>query len=220
MESLFKIILPIHILAGYLAFLIGLLVIFLRKGDKRHQKMGKAFYWLMFIATTTAIYMSIQHWNLFLLALGPFTFYAFYMGKRFLKWRANDISPLISKTDWFVYFVFTANCFAMLAYGLFSPESGRIVLLVFGLLSLPDVWKDFRRFTGRRLASDEKEWLREHIGRMTGAFIAGTTAFLVNNPGFLVNYVPVVLIWLGPTIVLIPVIINWQKKYAKAKIEA
>lgn len=215
METLFKIVLPIHIVVGYLSFFIGLIIIFLRKGDKRHQKLGKAFYWLMFVAVTSAIYMSIQHWNPFLLMLGPFTFYALYMGKRFLKWKMKDISTAVTTIDWLVYLVFTANTVAMLAIGVFSSSPMKTVILVFGILCIPDVYKDFRRFTGRRLSTDKKEWLREHIGRMTGAFIAGTTAFLVNNPGFLANYVPVVLIWLGPTILLVPMIIRWQRKYAK-----
>jgi len=49
---------------------------------------------------------------------------------------------------------------------------------------------------------------------MVGSYITIFSAFLVvNNHG----YFPEFVVWFGPTVVLVPLIILWQKKYAHSQ---
>ena len=53
-------------------------------------------------------------------------------------------------------------------------------------------------------------WLKKHIGNMCGSYIGAITAFVVNQS----EHIPVnpVFLWLGPTVILVPVIIVELKK--------
>jgi len=48
-----------------------------------------------------------------------------------------------------------------------------------------------------------------HLQRMIGAYIASLTAFLVVNNTIL----PGVIAWLLPSVLLVPFIMAWSKKY-------
>jgi hypothetical protein len=61
-------------------------------------------------------------------------------------------------------------------------------------------------------ATDQKVYLREHVGRMTGSYIAAFTAFLVNNASFLTPLV----VWLGPTVLGFGVIWYFSRPYQKS----
>jgi len=61
-------------------------------------------------------------------------------------------------------------------------------------------------------ATDQKVYLREHVGRMTGSYIAAFTAFLVNNTSFLTPLV----VWLGPAVLGFGVIWYFSRPYQKS----
>ncbi|MFM2392209.1 MAG: hypothetical protein RLZZ546_186, partial [Bacteroidota bacterium] len=81
----FKIMLIVHIIGGGTSLLIGLLILFLQKGDKRHIFLGSIFFWSMLCASIVSIPMSIFHPNIFLMLIGIWTIYMLITGKRFLK---------------------------------------------------------------------------------------------------------------------------------------
>jgi Na+/phosphate symporter len=56
-------------------------------------------------------------------------------------------------------------------------------------------------------------FLKSHIGRMIGSYITALTAFIVVND---IPYIPSIIKWIGPSIILIPLIFIWQKKYIKS----
>ena len=82
-----------------------------------------------------------------------------------------------------------------------------IVLLVFGVISLLFVLKDYNNFTGK--SKIKNYGLTTHLQRMIGSYIASATAFLVVNNTIL----PQALAWLLPTVILVPLIFKWSKKY-------
>ena len=71
--------------------------------------------------------------------------------------------------------------------------------------------QDFLKFTNK--ASIKNYWLIGHLQRMTGAFIASMTAFLVVNATYLSDTIPGFVYWLLPTTVFTPLIIKWSKKH-------
>src|SRR5690606_9577998 len=90
-----------------------------------------------------------------------------------------------------------------------------LVFITFGFLGLLFVRHDFKNYNGK--SNIINYWLSEHLQRMIGAFIVSSTAFLVVNAKYLPNYIPIMVYWLLPTIILTPLIIKWARKYEVKK---
>jgi uncharacterized membrane protein YhaH (DUF805 family) len=86
-----------------------------------------------------------------------------------------------------------------------------IVLLIFGILALRFTKTDIENYRGK--ARVKNYWLLVHLQRLTGAYIAAITAFLVVNAKYAPVELPPVLVWLLPTAILLPLIIMWSKRY-------
>ena len=72
----------------------------------------------------------------------------------------------------------------------------------------------------RRLRGKIKEdnyWLIAHIRGMLASYIGAITAFTVNNNRWM--HLPVIVAWLGPTIVLIPFILSQTSSLKKSKLQ-
>jgi phosphatidylglycerophosphate synthase len=91
--------------------------------------------------------------------------------------------------------------------------AGNLVLMVFGCISVLLVSGDIRHFVALRGTRPvpPTAWLRRHIGFMMGAYIATFTAFLVTNgpSGYGLS------VWLGPTLVGVPLLLYWGRKYSR-----
>ncbi len=81
-----------------------------------------------------------------------------------------------------------------------------IILWVFGALGARLSYGNLKIF--QRGGARGKERLVQHFSSMIGATIAAVTAFVVTN----IHIQPVIILWLGPTIVLVPVIFWWRRK--------
>ena len=81
-----------------------------------------------------------------------------------------------------------------------------IVLLVFGGIGAMLSFSDLQDFRHLRIAGDIR--IVKHLSAMLGATIAASTAFLVTN--FSVQ--PAIILWLLPTVVLVPVILWWKAR--------
>lgn len=53
-------------------------------------------------------------------------------------------------------------------------------------------------------------WLKKHIGNMLGSYIGAITAFVVNQSEYIP--LPPIVLWLGPTVVIVPMIVTELKK--------
>ena len=211
MELLFKIILIIHIIAGSIGLFTGTINIIRKKGDKPHQLVGKFFFYGMIVNAVAGFVLSILHDNLFLLIIAVFSFYLTATGQRFLFLKKLDKGQKPKTIDWAV--TITMICFSLffIIYGvslLVNHNNFGIVLLVFGFISMWMARKDIATYRGK--INFKNYWLLIHIQRMIGAYIAALTAFLVVNN----NYLPPVVAWLMPTIILTPLIFYWSRKKA------
>jgi len=63
---------------------------------------------------------------------------------------------------------------------------------------------------------DKLAYIRIHIQRLLGAFIASFTAFLVVNLEYLPDFIPGWTYWLLPTLLITPLISYWVRKYKKS----
>lgn len=202
-------VLIVHVGAGILSLLSGLLVFMLPKGGHNHTLTGKIYAVMMFAVFLTATYVSILKENLFLLLIGFFSFYLVHSGIQVNSFRKERIIKPLNK-------LFTA-CYALIFCGILlvsivlalkSNWSMSIILAVFGITGVLQCTKDIRLYFLRKEYS-VNALMKDHIGKMSGSYIAAVTAFLVNN----VQFLPSLMVWLGPTFIGTIIIVRFSKPY-------
>jgi amino acid transporter len=132
----------------------------------------------------------------------------------FLKKLNQDEKPKL--IDWILTGGMGVVGIVFMGWGiflLFNEKSMGWALLLFGLIGLLSVRKDIENYSGK--SKKRQYWLRAHIARIVGAYIASMTAFLVVNQSFFPNFIPEVIYWILPTFVLTPLIVYWIRKFAK-----
>jgi uncharacterized membrane protein len=214
MDTLFKIFLTLHISGGAAGLFTGTINLARKKGDKTHKLAGKIFVYSMLTAGLSSLVLSILHPNYFLFIVGVFTVYMVGTGNRYLylKMLGRDQQPAI--LDWAITISMVLAGLLFIVFGvshLLDQNNFGIVLIVFGVLGLRFAKTDFDNYKGRVKAKNY--WLLVHLQRMTGAYIAAFTAFIVVNTKYSPVVLPSVVFWLLPTAILTPLIIAWTKKY-------
>ena len=219
---MYKILLILHVAVGIVALVSGATAIFSKKGGKLHLNSGKAYVAAMYSIGITALIMTIMKFNPFLLSIALFSSYLTFSGNQAIKyWRLKEAFIPTLKYKLPYYIAFLTSLF-MIGYPVASMILSKSffvpVLGVFGSIMLVNSIRDIRKhakydnFKPRR-----KEWLIQHIGMMGGAYIATTTAFLVNN----VHIEPMWIWWLLPSVIgsvfITRSIREWQKKLFKTK---
>lgn len=205
MQTVFFIFLVLHIIGGSLSLISGLSAIISKKGGGLHRKSGKVFFYAMLVTTISALVMAGIKSGLFLFCIAIFSFYQTYMGYRAIK----NKSLVASNWDKAVWGIAIINAFVMVL-------TGNVVLMVFGGIGIANTIRQLmhqRKLAGT--AAAKGDWLQLHIGMMMGAFIATITAFVVVNSPDNLGGVAATLLWLSPTIVLVPLLVYWSIKYKK-----
>ncbi len=198
----------LHIIAGGLGLVVGLLALIFRKGSRNHIRSGNIFFYAMLVATISAIYLSIQIESNFLLAVGVFSAYFVITGKRYLYLidRRHQAHP--QWYDWLLSLMMLLVSFGFIYLGWQEYARGNsfgIVSIVFAILALVFSIQDVLVFMGRLHSPILR--LRLHLGRMIASFIAAVTAFIVAGLDLFTVYA-----WLMPTLVGVPIIVFWLRK--------
>ena len=213
METLFKVLLILHIVGGTVGLLTGTINLIRKKGDAPHKLIGKFFAYGMLVAGLSSLLLSTLHPNYFLFIVGVFTIYLTATGYRYLylKQLAKDQKPGV--LDWSISVGMVVAGIVFFIFGsrlLITSNTFGIVLLVFGGLGLRLVKTDYDNYKGK--IKVKNYWLLAHLQRMTGAYIASATAFLAVNAKYSPIDLPSFVIWLLPTAILTPLIISWSRK--------
>jgi len=212
MEKIFNLVLILHIVGGTIGLLTGTLNIARSKGDKIHRQAGKLFVWAMLTVGFSALVLSAIHPSYFLFMVGIFTLYMIGTGNRYLFFKQANKLP--SMVDWIITITMALFGFLFVALGiwfLLKSDFFGLVFLTFGSFGLLFVRTDITNYQGKSKAKNY--WLLAHLQRMTGGYIAALTAFLVVNAKHSPVQIPPALFWLFPTIILVPLIIRWSRKY-------
>ena len=161
----------------------------------------------MLLAAIVAIPMSYLHPNYFLFLISIFTIYILITGVRYLNKKKREDVTII---DWLLTIIMLFFALAFVSFGIFNIVKGAYfgtVFLVFGSIGLLFTWQDYINYRGK--SAIKNYFLTTHLQRMIGSYVASVTAFLVVN-----NHVlPSMVAWLLPTIILIPLIVRWTRKY-------
>jgi len=205
--TLFNLVLAMHIICGGTSLLLGAYILTAKKGDKWHKKAGNLYFYGMLGTALFAMLMSYLHPNNFLFTTAVFTLYMIVTGTRYLKKRKMSDVTFVDWLITFLMLIFGVVFILSGLNGLVNNDSFGIVLIVFGSISILFVIQDYRNFKG--LSSIKNFWLITHLQRMVGSYIAAVTAFVVVNN----TIVPEIVAWLLPTVLLVPLITIWRRKF-------
>ncbi|QRM88218.1 hypothetical protein FG167_02920 [Lacinutrix sp. WUR7] len=209
MEETIKIFIYIHAFFGGLGLISGIGSIIMKKGSIPHKRMGKLFSIGMITSSIISIPITFMpnHGNTFLCLIGLFTIYLVISGNQILTFKsksklyANAIDKIISGSMMFLSIAMIL--FGL--YGLFQEITGNILYLIFGGFGLLLTIKDFIFY--KNFKALKNGWLKNHVGKMIGAFIASVTAFIVAGLG-----IGSILSWILPSIIGTIYILYWKRK--------
>ena len=202
-----KPLLYLHILAGFISLGIAYVLLFIKKGNKRHKKLGIIYVYGMSTIFVTAIPLSlIGEFNPFLFVIAIFSFYLAFSGYRQGRDR-NGAREQIDKALG-IFITATSILFYSMAVSLYLIEDPMwITSVIFGSIALVFSINDFRRMKiVERPNFYDKTNL--HLNLMLAGTIATTTAFIVTIEPLSTLW----LNWVSPTIVGTPIIIYFSKR--------
>ena len=195
---LFTLVLTLHIVFGFTGLLLGTVILIRKKGDTIHKQTGLVFTIAMVATGLCAFCLTYLHPNLFLFIVGVFTIYLSISGYRIIRLKKAHLGQKPKVFDAILTIVMLI-C-AMLFYyigirHLVARQIFGLVYLLFGTIGFRLCYTEYKVFADK--VTDPLYALKNHIGRMTGAYIAAFTAFIVVNNTFL----PAVLAWSLPGII-------------------
>jgi uncharacterized membrane protein HdeD (DUF308 family) len=187
-----------------------------KKGSTLHINTGKVYFWAMFgvFLTSSTMFFFKPQQLLFLFLIGVFSFYQTWSGTTIIKYK--DLKTPIMTFDKVITVIVSVSGMFMITLGIFALYTNQIspgiTILTFGIILIGQGIIDYRNLTvnrRKRFDRNPKAWLRQHIARMGGSYIATITAFIVVNNTILPNLIA----WLAPALIGTFVIICAQKKY-------
>lgn len=199
----------VHAPLGGVALLAGGVALIAKKGFRVHKKSGIIFFYSLLISGIAAFIISLlpNHESPFLFAVGIFSTYFLLGGYRSLKFKQKDVNLVPDKI---IAFVIIAAGLLMILYPIILERKLNIVLLVFGIVGIGFGVRDLKLFKDRKQV--RKKWLKLHIGKMTGGYIASVSAFFVVN-----QILPGLWNWFLPGIIGSIYISFWIRKISGKK---
>lgn len=211
LELVIGVLLFVHVAAGIISLIAALISASNRKGSKWHRQIGMVFFWGMLVIGVTAIPVTFFRPNPFLFFIALFSFYMAFAGYRRGRSRYTP-----QRVDLVAAIAMILVAAVMIVYGLslvFAGTGLGWALTSFGGLGLAFGVVDT---IDTRRPRTRIEKVQVHLSRMLGGTIATITAVLVQQITPLVqSQWAQVALWLGPTIVLTPLIVIWQIRIQK-----
>src|SRR5258708_11584045 len=164
----------VHVTAGTIALLLGIITLSSEKGKSAHKKTGRLFLLsLLFVISTGLIGVFVFGRNTFLLVITLLSAYQGFSGYRILQTKSNkpesvDVLMAIITLLSAFYFMYFFKKIGMM----WSPV---IIYSTIGWLVTIIVY-DFLRYL-IPVAKYKRTWFYEHIVKMIAAFSAITSAF-------------------------------------------
>jgi len=158
----------------------------------------------MLISALAAFIIAVlpNHENPFLFSIGLFSTCFLISGRRSLYYKQQDFQI---QPDRIIAYLILLTGICMLLYPLLLSRSLNIVLLVFGIVAICFGIRDLRLLKNTSLLRNK--WLKLHVGKMTGGYIAAVSAFFVVN-----QILPGIWNWFVPGIIGSAYIAYWIRK--------
>lgn len=223
--NILDILKPVHILAGSLTLISGLVAITSKKGQKIHRIFGKLFFWSMTVTTLLGLNAGIfrPDYQIFI-PIAIISFYQAASGYRILYIKTLNKGQKPQFIDWALTIGMLLTSFVFIFLGVLNLSTDifySIVLFSFSTIGVYCCGVDLYNYIKK--PTNKFYWLFIHIFRMSHGFIAALTAFLVNNSK-LFPFLPQVLLLIIPIAIGQPIISLtiwiYKRKSDKSKILA
>jgi hypothetical protein len=208
-----KILLIVHIVAGFTALTAAAVATLTKTLDVAHQwhvYSGTVFFWGMVVIFLTAIPLALIRPNTFLFLIAILSFYVALAGWRYATYRRGSPRPL----DWGSASVMALAAGVMIIFGVFllsHRNTNGITMIILGGIGATLSIADLR--TLQQGGAKGPERIVQHLTMMLAGTIATITAFVVTN----VPVQPAFIVWLAPTVVITPIIVVWNRKIRGGK---
>jgi len=210
MENFIKTLIYIHAFFGGIGLIAGTVIMFAKKGNQLHVKAGKIFSIGMLISTILSFIVCIfpNHHNSFLVLIGIFSIYMILLGNRVTKYKKKNYKNSIDQYISYMMFFAGIVMIGLAIYFRLMYDKLPILFIIFGVLSAFMASRDFKFYKD---PENHKKWVKSHVGKMVGAYIASVTAFIVAGLGYGDNFYA----WILPTVIGTIYIIAWGRKLNK-----
>ena len=207
MENTIQILIYIHAAFGGIALFAGFISMLAKKGNSIHKKSGLLFYYSMIISGAIAMFVALlpNHESPFLFAVGSFSLYFVITGNRALSFKRKNVNLKIDKL---ISIIMLISGFLMILLPIILTKKANIILIVFAVIGIFFSIRDLKLFKNPKQL--RKNWLKLHLGKMIGGYIAAVTAFVVVN-----NFFPSFYGWFIPGIIGGFVITYWMRKVSR-----
>jgi len=210
-DTVIRVVLWIHVLAGTVALLVAPGALLTVKGGPAHRRWGKIYFWAMTVVAVTALGVGYWRSRVFLVLVAVFSFYAALSGYRVLYRKRPELGQRATTFDWIAAVLTLLASSALVVMGILRPSPTwqrlGVVAIVLGIVGLFLAVRDILAFV--RPPTDRNAWWYHHMTSMIASYIAVVTAFSVVNFSFL----PLTAKWLWPTIIGTPAIFIWVTYY-------
>jgi len=209
LEQTAQLLIIIHATLGGIALLAGAVALAAKKGRLIHRRAGLLFFYTMLASVVLAVIIAVlpKHKSPFLFAIGIFSAYLLLSGYGNLKYKR---AKQVARSDKVISWGMIVAGVGMLTYSLAISPTVNYVLIVFAILGMWLAIGDIRLYA--KIDQLRKTWLRQHLSRMTGGYIASLTAFLVVN-----ELIPGLWAWFAPTVLGTIFIAYWVRKVRLGK---
>ena len=201
----------IHIVAGFVAFVVAPAALVAAKGGAAHRRWGKLYFWSMAVVAATAIVLAVWRPVAWLALVAVFSFYSAFSGYRALYRKRPYDGEAASAWDWLAAIVTLSASAVLFALGIVKPNATwtRIstIAISLGLLGMTLAAADLVRF--RWPSRHRQAWWFAHMGGMLGSYVATVSAFSAVNFTFL----PLAARFLWPVVSGVPLIFVWVAYY-------
>jgi uncharacterized membrane protein len=221
--NILDILKPVHIIAGSLTLISGLVAMTSKKGQSLHRLSGKVFFWSMAVTTVLGLNAGIfrPNYQIFI-PIAIISFYQAASGYRILFIKTLNKGQQPKLVDWALTIGMLLTSIVFVVLGLLNLSIDifySIVLFSFSTIGFYCSGVDLYNYIKK--PKNKFYWLFIHVFRMSHGFIAALTAFLVNNSK-LFPFLPQVLLLIIPIAIGQPLISltiwNYNRKMSKTKV--
>ncbi len=205
----------LHIVAGIMALVTGLLALGSVKGGRWHRQNGRLYFYAMTGVFITGILLAGFRYNRFLLLIAFLSYYSVFCGVRILKLKQLHNHQRPEWYDWTAGVLNTLANLVFVGLGIYYGflrgfASGAALLSIgFGVGGLLISYANLKPFVVK--PQKAHHWYLAHVGNMVGGYIATLTAFLstvVTRYDVMNPYLAFAL----PSVVGVPLLLLWQQK--------
>jgi len=207
-----KPLLYLHIFAGFVSLGTAYLLLFIKKGDKRHKKFGMYYVYGMSTIFVTAIPLSMMGVvQPFLFAIAIFSLYFAFAGYRQAKVRSGareNLDKALTLLMFIAGVMLLLNATGVISFGVYGQFEGlRTIALIFGIGCLIVTAYDLNRFRN----TDKPNFYdraNRHLILMLSGTIAATTAFISTIELFPQEWMN----WAMPNVFIVPFIVFFSRR--------